>query len=282
MTGTGSVPEDSPVSDGSVPDGSSPDNLAPDGPAPDTPAPALVVATFPMRPGDQFAWHAHADHQVAWAARGVLTVVTEQATWVLPPTRALWIPAGVRHETSAGSGAATFRSVYLRPSTCPIAWPQPTPIAARPLLAELIGYLGDDSLDPPRRARAEAVLVDLLQPVARNTVELRLPASPLLRPIALALIARPADPRPLDAWARQPGVSGRTLARAFLAETAVPFGRWRTLARLQAALSALAAGEPVGNVARRVGYESASAFVAAFRRETGLTPAAYFRNESEG
>jgi AraC-like DNA-binding protein len=33
----------------------------------------------------------------------------------------------------------------------------------------------------------------------------------------------------------------------------------------------------VGNVARHVGYESASAFVAAFRRETGVTPAAYFR-----
>jgi len=54
-------------------------------------------------------------------------------------------------------------------------------------------------------------------------------------------------------------------------------GRWRSLLRLEAALPALAAGEPVGNVARRVGYESASAFVAAFRRETGVTPAAYFR-----
>ncbi len=28
---------------------------------------------------------------------------------------------------------------------------------------------------------------------------------------------------------------------------------------------------------RRVGYESVSAFVAAFRRETGMTPARYFR-----
>ena len=42
-------------------------------------------------------------------------------------------------------------------------------------------------------------------------------------------------------------------------------------------MPALAAGEPVGNVARRVGYESVSAFVAAFRRQTGLTPAGYFR-----
>jgi len=65
---------------------------------------------------------------------------------------------------------------------------------------------------------------------------------------------------------------------AFVAGTGLSFGRWRALLRLQAALPALAAGEPVGNVARRVGYESVSAFVAAFRRQTGLTPAGYFRS----
>jgi AraC-like DNA-binding protein len=31
----------------------------------------------------------------------------------------------------------------------------------------------------------------------------------------------------------------------------------------------------VGNVARHIGYESSSAFVAAFRHETGLTPATF-------
>jgi AraC-like DNA-binding protein len=38
----------------------------------------------------------------------------------------------------------------------------------------------------------------------------------------------------------------------------------------------------VSTVSRTVGYESTSAFVAAFRRETGATPAAYFRSVSEG
>jgi AraC-like DNA-binding protein len=37
----------------------------------------------------------------------------------------------------------------------------------------------------------------------------------------------------------------------------------------------LAAGKPVSNVARAVGYENPSAFVAAFRRETGATPGTY-------
>ncbi len=75
--------------------------------------------------------------------------------------------------------------------------------------------------------------------------------------------------------------SERTLARAFAAETGVPFGRWRTLLRLQAALPMLARGEPVGRVASRVGYDTPSAFVAAFRRETGQTPAAYFRSRPD-
>jgi Helix-turn-helix domain len=52
---------------------------------------------------------------------------------------------------------------------------------------------------------------------------------------------------------------------------------WRTLLRLQAALSMLASGEPVSRVAGRVGYETPSAFVAAFRRETGQTPGTFFR-----
>ena len=136
------------------------------------------MADFPMPPGTRFDWHTHKDHQLAWAASGVLTVLTADATWVLPPTRALWIPAGLPHETASDGGRATMRS----------------------------------------------------------------------------------------------------LARAFAAEAGVPFGRWRTLLRLQAALSMLAAGEPVSRVAGRVGYDTPSAFVAAFRRETGQTPGALFKD----
>ena len=73
--------------------------------------------------------------------------------------------------------------------------------------------------------------------------------------------------------------AGRTLARAFLAGTGMTFSQWRRLVRLQAALPELAAGHAVGTVARHVGYQTPSAFVAAFRQETGLTPAAYFRTQ---
>ena len=204
-----------------------------------------------MPAGTRFDWHTHEDHQLAWAASGVLTVLTADATWVLPPTRALWIPAGLPHETASDGGRATMRSLYIRPGPFDVGWSetgQPTPVAASPLLAELIGYLGEPGLDASRRAHAEALRAD------------------------------PADRRTLREWGREVGASERTLARAFAAETGVPFGRWRTLLRLQAALSMLAAGEPVSRVSGRVGYDTPSAFVAAFRRETGQTPGAFFKD----
>src|SRR6266568_4838744 len=191
---------------------------------PDKKPAAVFVATFPMPAGTRFDWHTHEDHQLAWAASGVLSVLTAGATWVLPPTRALWIPAGLPHETASDGGRATMRSLYIRPGLFPVSWAgagEPTPVAASPLLAELIGYLGQPDLGASRRAHAEVLLAD---------------------------------------------------------EAGVPFGRWRTLLRLQAALSMLAAGEPVSRVAGRVGYDTPSAFVAAFRRETGQTPGSFFRS----
>jgi AraC-like DNA-binding protein len=228
-----------------------------------------------MPAGTRFDWHTHEDHQLAWAASGVLTVLTGEATWVLPPTRALWIPAGLRHET-ASDGRATMRSLYIKPGLSPVGWTDPTPVAASPLLAELIGYLGG-TLQADHRAHAEALLADLLTPVPVTTFAVRLPSAPTARRVAQALRADPADRRTLREWGREVGASERTLARAFAAEAGVPFGRWRTLLRLQAALSMLAAGEPVSRVAGRVGYDTPSAFVAAFRRETGQTPGSFFR-----
>ena len=236
---------------------------------------AVFVATFPMSAGVTFDWHTHDDHQLAWAAAGVLIVRTSAATWTLPPSRALWIPAGLRHETLS-AGAATMRTLYIRPGLCPINWPDFTPVAASPLLAELIGYLAGPDLDAGHRQHAETMIVDLLQPVPMTAIEVRMPADDRARQVAQALVDDPADGRSLAQWGLAVGASERTLARAFSSGTAMSFGRWRTLLRVQAGISALAAGEPVGNVSRRVGYESPSAFVAAFRREIGMTPARYF------
>lgn len=231
-----------------------------------------------MAPGAQFDWHTHENNQLAWASRGVLTVLTDSATWLLPPSRALWIPAGVRHEVRA-HGATTMRSLYVMTGLLTIDWTSPTVVRARPLLAELIEYLGDETMDTSRRHRAAALLVDLLEPLTVTTIEVRMPADGRARSVAEALLQDPAENRTLASWGQQVGASGRTLERAFLTETGVPFSRWRTLVRLKASLPMLASGQSISHVAPEVGYESTSAFVAAFHREVGLTPTAYFRSK---
>lgn len=237
----------------------------------------ITVVTFPMPAGLVFDWHTHGDHQLAWAAAGVLTVRTESSAWVLPPSRALWIPAGIRHETLS-TGTATMRSGYVRPDACGVTWSECTPVVATPLLTELIGFLEDPTRPSDVRVHAMTMLEDVLSPVETTSVDVRMPSEERARRVADALSCEPSDDRTLEQWGDEVGASGRTLARAFLADTGLTFGRWRALLRVRAAMTALADGTSVASVASLVGYDSTSAFVAAFRRETGLTPAAFARS----
>ncbi|KNB52394.1 AraC family transcriptional regulator [Streptomyces caatingaensis] len=250
-----------------------------------TPAPRLVsppggavaVADFPLDGGEWFGRHRHGAHQLAWAPEGVLAVRAHARTWVLPPSVALWIPAGTPHSTGA-TAPALLRSLYFRPERCPIAWPGPRVVPVPALLRELIAHLAREGnrLPAAARERAEHVVLDLLHPVEVTTVRAPLPRDPRARRVAEALRADPADGRTLAQWGTAVGASARTLARAFVTDTGLPFGRWRTQLRLQAAMPLLAAGGTVSAVARRVGYGSPSAFVAAFRRGVGVPPGAYF------
>src|SRR4029077_2659503 len=107
----------------------------------------------------------------------------------------------------------------------------------------------------------ETLLADLLAPVPVTTIQVGLPETATARRVAEALRADPADRRTLREWGREVGASERTLARAFAAEAGVPFGRWRTLLRLQAALSMLAAGGAGSRGGGRGGLCTPRAFV---------------------
>jgi AraC-like DNA-binding protein len=215
----------------------------------------------------------HARHQLVWAPTGTLALQTADNDWVIAPTHALWIPAGVVH-TGRVLRPGTLYLVYVDPSACPLRWTRPTGLVAAPLMRELIAYLADADLDADRRRHAEAVLFDVLEPATTTTIHVPLPRDPRAREVADALIDRPDDDRDLGAWGIEVGASIRTLARLFATETGMTFAQWRANVRMRAALGLLADGHPVATVARRVGYRRPSAFVTAFRRVTGQTPGA--------
>ncbi|MFF2551391.1 helix-turn-helix domain-containing protein [Nocardia sp. NPDC058058] len=243
-------------------------------PAPTGPT-AMVFGAGTLPPGLWFDEHEHPQHQIAWATRGVITVEVNGGRWVLPPTRALWIPGGIRHRTGTYDGAM-MSGIYLEPDRTPVTFTAPTMLRVSALLHELFEHLTASTTATPERQRAESVIFDLLDPVEIIPIGARHPVDARARRIAEALRANPADPRTLVEFAASVAVSPRTLARAFLAETGITFGQWRTQIRLAASLPLLAAHLPVARIASRVGYATPSAYVAAFHREVGISPARYF------
>lgn len=235
----------------------------------------MALGEFDLPAGYWFDWHQHPQHQLVWAARGVVLVTVGSAHWVLPPNRALWVPARNRHRTGASS-QTVLHGIYIEPARCPIEWSSPTMVIVPRLLTELLHHLTARRTDEPARARAEAVVFDLLEPAHVTPIGAPTPSDFRARRVAQTLTDNPADARSLAEHGRRVGASARTLARAFTSETGLTFGQWRTQARIGAALPLLAQHIPLEAIARRVGYQSSSAFVAAFRREVGTTPSAYF------
>ncbi|MBH0775120.1 helix-turn-helix transcriptional regulator [Nocardia sp. NEAU-351] len=248
----------------------------------------MVVGAGTLPAGLWFDIHRHPQHQIAWAARGVIAVETAHGRWVLPPTRALWIPGDLAHRTGT-VGGADMRGIFLEPPRTPVAFAAPTMLRVSRLLHELFDHLTAtprgaqalipthaDTTDPGPRARAEAVVFDLLEPVEVVPIGATMPRDPRATTVAETLLRTPSDPRTLAEFASETATSTRTLARLFRAETGLGFGAWRTQIRLAASLPLLAEGLPVARIAPRVGYASASAYVAAFRRAVGMSPVRYF------
>ncbi|MFF7798679.1 AraC family transcriptional regulator [Streptomyces olivaceus] len=221
------------------------------------------------------AWneHSHPWHELLWNEHGASTAVVGTQVWCITPTLGLWMPAGQLHSASAVAGTS-YRAHFFRHGTVSVLPDVPVAVEITPLLRLVLERLGEPDLTARSRSVTEAMALDVLRPSPRALL-VHLPTSPLLRPIVDAVRADPADQRTLAGWATALGCSARTLTRAFRAETGTTFARWVASVRAQHAVQLLSRGFEVDVVADAVGYRSASAFGAAFRRTTGTTPGTF-------
>ncbi|HXD33025.1 MAG TPA: helix-turn-helix transcriptional regulator [Pyrinomonadaceae bacterium] len=222
--------------------------------------------------------HFHDWHQLVYATRGVMTVNTSSSSWVVPPHRAVWVPAKIDHEVEM-VGSVSLRTLYIKvglstslPSQCCV-------VNVSPLLRELIVHtikLGMLNRFVPAQKRLIGVILDQLE--ALRTVPLKLPMPQDARAARVAQLVRsnPSENKSLDQLSSKIGASKRTIERLFLAETEMTFGKWRQQLRLLHALKLLAAGENVTTAAFAVGYDSTSAFIYAFKTALGTTPGRYY------
>jgi AraC-like DNA-binding protein len=233
--------------------------------------------------------HSHAWAQVAFSATGVTRVTADHNTYLVPPSRAVWIPPLVVHTVTVVQDA-DMRTLYVHPAaTLDDAWRRCRVIEVSPLLRELVHVLTDIDPDtPPGEADAlrehclGTLALDELRRARPLPLGVALPLDKRLRHLCEAVLDAPTRHATLDAWAAESGASARTVARLFRDELGTSFVQWRHQVLLAHALALAARGKPMSHIAAELGYASPSAFSAMVTRTVGMAPSRFFGGEATG
>jgi AraC-like DNA-binding protein/quercetin dioxygenase-like cupin family protein len=222
--------------------------------------------------------HAHAKHQLIYAVRGVMVVHTDAGRWVVPPTRAIWMLAGMTHEIRC-IGEVHMRSLLVAPDAAPRLLGATQAVGISPLLRELIRAameVRQPYAPATRDGRVMRLILDELRALPVLPLHLQMPTDARLLHICEMLQQQLDDPSTMGDWAQRLAVDVKTIQRLFVKQTGMTFGQWRQQARLLRALELLATGEKVIDVALAMGYDSPSAFATMFRKQFDQTPSQFF------
>ncbi|HEV3105748.1 MAG TPA: helix-turn-helix transcriptional regulator [Trinickia sp.] len=245
-----------------------------------TPEHPVRVRSRPMPAGERIAMHMHAWAQVAYASRGVLRVGIQSSTWMVPPSRAIWLPPHVAHEVVIVEDAY-LRTLYVDESVIPGELGPCRVVEVSGLLREVIAAMDARGLAPARERLLGALALDELKRSEPLPLSVPMPTEKRLRALCEALLADPGNADPLEYWASSVGASTRTIARLFRHELGMSFSQWRQQAVLARAIPLLSQGRALSQIAHELGYQSQSAFSAMFRRAFGESPRAFMLRGTE-
>lgn len=220
-------------------------------------------------------------HYLLYASAGAMRLQTDRTAWSLPPARAALITAGVPVQLLVNQHMSVC-SVLFATSFAPAPAAAVTVFEMTALARELV-------LECGRQAEEGEPLSDYRRSLFRalQTIAWRLATrpSPATMPVgrspgvvrALALMEEHlSEDLQFDDLARMAGLTPRTLARKLAAEIGMSGGQIVQKMRMIRAIELLAETRaPITEVALGVGYQSLSAFNAAFRGFTGQTPTTY-------
>jgi AraC-like DNA-binding protein/quercetin dioxygenase-like cupin family protein len=259
-----------------------------------TPARPLRAKIHHLTTDQHVLPHSHPWGQLAFSTTGVTRLTVDHGSYLVPPSRALWIPPNVEHAVTVVEDA-TLLTLYLHqprgrcgPGTLPAAeqvpWRECRVMEVTELLRALVVQMdvtpdggGGLTADALKRERLlTALALDELRRAPALRLGVALPRDKRLRTLCQAVLADPARHRTLEDWARDAGASPRTMARLFRDELGVSFGQWRQQVFLSRALGMAAEGRQMAEIAGELGYASASAFTAMVRRSVGLPPRRFF------
>src|SRR2546426_11949482 len=229
----------------------------------------LASVSPALEDGHVIPEHSHPEDQLLFASSGVMTLRTRQGVWVVPPLRAVWIPADTPHSV-ATSGPVSMRTLYLMPRLCGKFPGKCFVMNVSALLRELILHACKfKRLNKGASAerRIIEIIVEQLKAVDSIPLQLPHPTDSRAMRVVKALLDDPGDQRDLEKLCVDCGASKRTIQRVFLEETKMNFGRWRQQLRLLHGLQLMASGEKVTTAALEAGYSRPSAVIFTVREQ---------------
>ena len=238
---------------------------------------STLIAGFPYEYEDQESVpnHHHEEHQLVYGISGVMTVRTANQVFVLPPQKAIWIPARTIHSNSI-NGHVSMRSLFISPAYAKNILDRCFVVEISPLLRELILHIcGMKHLLYGQAFDKNLANITLELLKESKEINLGLPLPKDLRALRAAetMIQNPGSGKTVSEIICHCGASLRTIERIFYVETGMTVGKWRQQLRLFHALRKIEDGYNVTDAALDSGYNSPSAFIAMYKKKFGTTPA---------
>jgi AraC-like DNA-binding protein/quercetin dioxygenase-like cupin family protein len=222
--------------------------------------------------------HMHREAQLVYAARGTMQVTTPKGRWLVPPDRAVWVPARFEHSIDV------LADIEMRTLYFDLAWLKREArseslksefvVRVSPLLHQAILALFDGRNEPERIELLIRLSILELHHAEDSATFIPLPHEARCRRAADIVLGDPTAAHEIEVLAGRVGTSARTLSRLFSSETQLSFKSWCQRARIAAAIERLSmeADVSVKKLASELGYASVPAFSHAFRQVTGKTP----------
>jgi len=230
------------------------------------------------RKGVRLGTHMHREAQLVYAARGTMQVTTPKGRWLVPPDRAVWVPAFLEHSIDVLADIEMrtlyFDQAWLAQQDRSEGLDAEYVVRVSRLLHETILALFDGRNDSERAQVLIKLALLELHAAEDSATFIPLPHEPRCRRAADIVLGDPTGAHEIEALAQTVGTSARTLSRLFASETQLSFKTWCQRARIAAAIERLSteANVSVKQLASDLGYASVPAFSHAFRQVTGKTP----------
>lgn len=241
--------------------------------SPTLPAPVMFRSAYVPDHG-LYPEHQHAWGEFVYSFSGVMEVKVQGHHFLAPPQYGIWLPPHLEH-VGLNRKAAHHCSLYVSTALCRPLPSEPCALTVSPLVRAMLEHLrlqpAGSAVSGPE-ARLLKVLLDQLTLAPRAGSYLPSSDDPALGAVLRLLQAHPGDNRSLPELAHAVHSTERTLMRRCQRDLGMPFAEWRQRLRVVRAMPLLEAGQTVETIALDLGYGSASAFIAMFKKLMGTTP----------